>query len=304
MTENPEGAAAAKEVTEETPDQLELTGGAAAENVDAPNATAETEREVIGEEVKAEPAAETVPTVREIFGLPEKGIAESGDDRWNAIQERLGEEVKGIKWTAAMPDLAPKLCQLLEIKIPDVLLAAWKKAGELQAVIEKSKLTPEEMIYLELAEHSINSEHKPSIDVKLRGAKVKTIQLLVQLGFKLKGFVIKIQNGAIREIQTGQCEVKGTIKYAGLNIAEKKLAPIKLPLTIPLEDFAALLQVPASEEEMPSSEEEVPASEQQVPASEEPVPASEEEVPASEGQIPEREEKHEKSAEDLERIEL
>jgi len=261
MTEKPEGAAT-KEVNEEMPDGLELKREAAAKNVDAPTAAADTEAGVIGEEMKAEPAAETVPTVREIFGLPEKGIAEPGDDRWNAVQERLSEEVKGIKWTAAMPDLAPKLCQLLEIKIPDVLLAAWKKAGELQAVIEKSKLTPEEMIYLELAEHSINSEHKPSIDVKLRGAKVKTIELLVQLGFKLKGFVLKIQNGAISEIQTGQCEVKGTIKYAGLNIAEKKLAPIKLPLTIPLENLAALLQVPESEEHVPASEEQVLASEE------------------------------------------
>jgi hypothetical protein len=254
MTDNPEGAAT-KEVNEETPDALELKRQAAAENVDARTTAADTESGVAGEKVKAEPAAETVPTVREIFGMPEKGIAEPGDDRWNAVQERLTEEVKGIKWTAAMPDLAPKLCQLLEIKIPDVLLAAWKKASELQAVIEKSKLTPEEMIYLELAEHSINSEHKPSIDVKLRGAKVKTIELLVQLGFKLKGFVLKIQNGAISEIQTGQCEVKGTIKYAGLNIAEKKLAPIKLPLTIPLENLAALLQVPEGEEQVPESEE-------------------------------------------------
>jgi hypothetical protein len=275
MTENPEGAAT-KKVNREIPDDLELKREAAAEKVDAPTAAADTEAGAIGKEVKAGPAAETVPTVREIFGLPEKGIAEPGDDRWNAVQERLKEEVKGIKWTAAMPDLAPKLCQLLEIKIPDVLLAAWKKAGELHAVIEKSKLTPEEMIYLELAEHSINSEHKPSIDVKLRGAKVKTIELLVQLGFKLKGFVLKIQNGAISEIQTGQCEVKGTIKYAGLNIAEKKLAPIKLPFTIPLENLAALLQVPESEEQVPASEKQVPASE----------------------------EKDEESAEDTERIEL
>jgi hypothetical protein len=52
------------------------------------------------------------------------------------------------------------------------------------------------------------------------------------LGFNLKGFVLRIQNGAIREVQTGQCEAKGTIKYGNLTIAEKKLQPIKLPLSI------------------------------------------------------------------------
>lgn len=255
MTENSKGDAMAQEVTGEAAD-IEVKSEVAAEDLEAPALTADVETEVIAEKVKTEPAAETVPTVREIFSLPEKGIADPSDDRWNAVQERLSEEVKGIKWTAAMPDLAPKLCQLLEIKIPDVLLAAWKKAKEIQAVIEKSKETPEEITYLELAEHSINSEHKPSIDVKLRGAKVKTIELLVQLGFKLKGFVLKIQNGGIREMQTGQCEVKGTIKYAGLSIAEKKLEPIKLPLTIPMEVVSASPEIPESEPESEDAKQE------------------------------------------------
>ncbi|MFS8085514.1 MAG: hypothetical protein ACMG6H_07770, partial [Acidobacteriota bacterium] len=160
--------------------------------------------------------------------------ADPSDDRWRTLQQRMKQEVKGIKWTAAMPDLIPKICDLLEIKVDNVLLVAWKKARELQEVIEKSKLTPEETTYVELAEHTINSEHKPSIEVRLKGAKLKTIALLVQLNFKLKGFVLKIRDGRIVELQTGQCEVKGTVKFSGLTIAEKKLAPLKLPFAIPV----------------------------------------------------------------------
>jgi hypothetical protein len=89
------------------------------------------------------------------------------------------------------------------------------------------------LTYVELAEHTINSEHKPSIDVTLRGVKLKTIAPLVRLGFKLKRFVLKIRNGGIIELQTSDCEVKGTIKFSGLAIAEKKLAPVKLPSSIP-----------------------------------------------------------------------
>lgn len=251
MIENSNGAATAKEIAAEVAG-AEIPEQAAAEEPQEVALAAETKAEIAGEEVKIEPAIESVPTVREIFGLPAKGVADPSDDRWKEVQERLNEEVKGIKWTAAMPDLAPKLCALLDIKIPDVLLAAWKKAGEIKAAIEKSKLSPEETTYLELAEHGINSEHKPSIDVKLRGAKVKTITLMVHLGFKLKGFVLKIQNGAIVELQTGNCEAKGSIKYQGLAIAEKKLAPIKLPFTIPLDIpamVAALTPEPEADEE-------------------------------------------------------
>ena len=216
--------AAAAEVKSETADEQPKE--------EAP--AADVKAETIAKDAKSEPAPATVPTLRQIFELPEKGDADPSDDRWQAVRERMSKEVKGIKWTAAMPDLIPKICDLLEIKVDDVLLTAWKKAREIKAVIEKSKQTPEETTYVELAEHTINSEHKPSIDVKLKGVKLKTIALLVQLGFKLKGFVLKIKNGGIIEMQAGHCEVKGTIKFSGLTIAEKKLEPIKLPFSIPI----------------------------------------------------------------------
>jgi len=200
----------------------DVKAGAAADEVKVKGAA---------EGIKGEAAADSVPTVREIFALPEKETDPS-DDRWKEFQERIDKEVKSIKWTAAMPDLAAKVCELLDIKIPNILVAAWKKAKELQTVLEKSKATPDEVVYLELAEHSINSDHKPSLDVRIKGATVKKIELGVQLGFKLKGFVLKIQNGGIKEMQTGHCEAKGTIKYGTLMIAEKKLEPIKLPLSI------------------------------------------------------------------------
>ena len=192
------------------------------------------------EQVKGAAEAEPVPTLLQIFSLPEKET-DPADDHWKTFQEQVRKEVKGVKWISSMPDLAPKICELLDIKIPDVLLTAWKKVEDLRAVLEKSKKTPDETIYLELAQHTINSEHKPSVDVKIKGATVKKIELIIQLGFNLKGFLLKIQNGAIREIETGQCEAKGTIKYGGLTVAEKKLQPIKFPLSIPIPDEIPLL---------------------------------------------------------------
>src|SRR6266852_6065144 len=201
----------------------------------------------VAEDTEGAAAAESAPTVREIFALPEKETDPS-DDRWKEFQERIDKEVKGIKWTAAMPDLASKVCELLDIKIPNILVAAWKKAKELQTVLEKSKATPDEVVCLELTEHNINSEHKPSLDVRIKGATVKKIELGVQLGFKLKGFVLKIQNGGIKEMQTGHCEARGTIKYGTLAIAEKKLEPIKLPFSIPIPSSIQYLS-PSTENE-------------------------------------------------------
>jgi hypothetical protein len=230
MAEDSKGAAMLREEKDERTAEA-VDAGASREETQV--ATKGVEASPAAETVQSDPAAKPMPTLRQVFALPEKETDPS-DDHWKQFQAKVGEEIKGIKWISSMPDLAPKVCDLLDIKIPDVLIAAWKKVKDLQDVLERSKKTPDETIYLELAEHTINSEHKPSVDVKIKGATVKKIELVIQLGFNLKSFLLKIQNGAIREMQTGQCEAKGTIKYGGLTVAEKKLAPIKLPFSIPI----------------------------------------------------------------------
>ena len=171
------------------------------------------------------------PTVREIFSVPDKP-SDSIDNGWQEFQQKLRDEAKGIKWTAAMPDLAAKICELLDIKLHYILLTAWKKVEALRQVLEDSKKTPDKSIYLDLAEHSVDYETRPFIDVKLKGASVKKLTLHVAMNLKLKGFSLKVQNGAIQEIQTGRCEAKGTLNYEKMTIAEKKFEAIKFPLSI------------------------------------------------------------------------
>lgn len=197
-------------------------------------------------ELTKEALARNEPTLREIFEVPDKA-SDKGDDHWVAFQDKLKQEAKGIKWTAAMPDLGAKICELLDIKIHDVLMTAWKKAEALRQALAESKADPERSIFLDLAEHSIDYETKPFVDVKIKGASVKKITLTVALNFKLKGFTLKLQNGVIGEIQTGSCEAKGTIKYDRLAIAEKKLSPIKFPLTIKIPNLFPISEVPATE---------------------------------------------------------
>jgi hypothetical protein len=292
MIESNEAAATSDEVSRD-PANTEVESRTAMEGKDEEASAAAIETESISDETVTAPEPSSVPTLREVFELPEKGEGDPDDDRWQAIEERIGQEIKGIKWSAAMSDLVPKICDLLEIRVDGVLLAAWKKASEIRTVLEKSRQTPEETTYVELAEHTINSEHKPSIDVKLRGAKLKTIALLVHLGFNLQGFVLKIKNGSIIEMQAGKCDVKGTIKFSGLTIAEKKLAPIKLPFIIPIDAPDEVAPPAATEAEQPEiaeSPERIVAAEAEQPEAAE----SHEKIAATEAEQPETEESHER----------
>jgi hypothetical protein len=217
----------------------------------------ETRVDVAAAGARTDSSPQSAPTVRDAFQVPEKA-SDKGDKHWQTFQDKLKGEAKGIKWTAAMPDLGAKICELLDIKIHDVLLTAWKKAEALRQALAESKLDPERSIYIDLAEHSIDYETKPFIDVKIKGASVKKITLTVTLNLKLKGFTLKVQNGAISQIQTGSCEGKGTIKYDKLAIAEKKLSPIKFPLMIKIPNLFSASAVDQDDAAEPETKGEVP----------------------------------------------
>lgn len=177
--------------------------------------------------------ADSPTTLRAVFELPESGAPERSSEGWKEFQEKIFTEVKGIK-LASMPDFTKKFADLFDIPIPDIFLASWKKTNALQSVLEESRKSPETVMNIELGEHTIVSQHRPSIEVKIQKATVKKLEFTLRLGFILKGFNLKIQNGEVREMQTGVCEAKGTVEYDKLTIAEKKLAPITLPGSIKL----------------------------------------------------------------------
>jgi len=164
------------------------------------------------------------------------------------VQERIKKEVKDVKFPAALHDLGPKICELFNVPLPYVLVTSWKKVGDLRALLEKSRNSPEQVMYLELAQHTINCDQKPYLEMKIKSLPVKKIEFVVKLVFNLKGFVLKVQGGAIQEVQTGACEVKGTISYAGHVIVEKKLSPIKLPGTLNVPEAIGALTAPSPEQ--------------------------------------------------------
>lgn len=188
--------------------------------------------------------SKTSITVRDVFELPKPGADET--EGWKKFGERVGEEIKGIK-SAAIPDVAEKVAELFEIPIPDVFLTSWKKASGIQALLEESRNAPETVMNAELGEHTINSVHRPHIEIRIQNKTVRKIEFTLKMSFYLEGFVLKIKDGAIRGMQTGLCEVKGKLEYKDLVIAEKKLAPITLPGAVSFENRSSDTQTEPAE---------------------------------------------------------
>ena len=108
----------------------------------------------------------------------------------------------------------PKVAELFNVELPDLLVSSWKKARELQEALEESRKSPEEVIVLDLAEHEITNEYHPNIEIRIAGLPLpKKIEFKVQIVTALKGINLKIQAGTITEIQAGSCDFEGKIKY-------------------------------------------------------------------------------------------
>lgn len=171
-------------------------------------------------------------SVRQILSQPEDGTPQQTDDKWKKLHDKLSEEGKGFKFVA-MPDLIEKVADLLDIEVPDLLLASWRKCNQLQTVLAESRENPETKMFVGLAEHTISSTHHPYLEARIARMPAKKLIFTLELLFKLTGCELEIQAGAIKRAKTGSCQIEGSFAYDELVLMKKELAPINLPGSIP-----------------------------------------------------------------------
>jgi hypothetical protein len=173
-------------------------------------------------------------TVGEALSSPDPNAKAGTPDTWTDFQNQVKAQMKGVKWVATMPDVAEMLGELFDIPIPGLLLGSWRKADELAQLLKESEESPEEVMYLELAEHRIDRELHPYIEIRIENIDAYRLDFTVHLSFKLKGFVLRIQKGQIQEILSAQCEFGGSVELLNHTVLKKDFTPINLPASIRL----------------------------------------------------------------------
>lgn len=160
---------------------------------------------------------------------------------FTSLKETLAKEAKDVRWAFAYDTIINKVGSLLNIGLSDIMAGAWKKYRILLKYCDKKKYGPDETFLVPLAEHTITSTHKPYIEVFVNEQLVGKIDFSVALSLDLKGFVLKVQDRKIKEIQTGTCQGKGEIKCEEFTILEKQTEPCPLPGVIQLGDGVPII---------------------------------------------------------------
>ncbi len=177
-------------------------------------------------------------TLNQFFSLKELSQSRlstiESSEKMSLLKEKVSKEIKEIRWPVTFNEIIRKVEDLLNISIPDIMVAAWNKYRMLLKYTDRGKYSSNETFLVPLAEHTIKSEHKPYIEILINDKSVGKIDFNINISLTLKGIILKIRDGKIQEIQTGSCKGKGTIKYEDFVLLEKETDLFLLPGSINL----------------------------------------------------------------------
>ena len=165
-------------------------------------------------------------------------------EEFKPVREKMAKELKGIPVPEKLyEEIFKQLSELLHIDIRAILLSVWSKSEEFGKFLNTDSYHPGEMVLVALAEHTIVSEHNPSLKSFIDKIPLGEMTFHVNVELDLKGAIIKIQDGKIMGGSIGSCAGKGSITFGDDHVLiEKESEPWQLPGSIDLSDGIPIQQ--------------------------------------------------------------
>lgn len=180
-------------------------------------------------------------TLAQLVGLDAKASALSDN-----IRKTLGERQEHLKLASTAPrkliedKIADAVPTLFDLKVIDLLLGGWSKYRELQQFTDPKHYPPEDPVDVPLIEHEVVSVHHPALEVSVGGVRACWIDFDLTISLFVKGCVLEICGGRIRQLTIGSCRGRAVLTWHGnelWNVESKEVLftkPIHLEEGIPL----------------------------------------------------------------------
>ncbi|MGH9799879.1 MAG: hypothetical protein ACRD82_05895, partial [Blastocatellia bacterium] len=156
-------------------------------------------------------------TLSEFFLLSETPFNEqqlAGIERQPRTQEILQVAAKFSPLNShdLSAEIAKAVSDTLKFNLLGVLTVTWSRAFELRKYTDRTKYKPEDINYVELAKHTVKSNHKPKVQLLINGSSVGEVEFDVTLEFPVKGAILKVQDARIKQMRgasfKGSCKIK------------------------------------------------------------------------------------------------
>ena len=121
----------------------------------------------------------------------------------------------------------------LNVRVVDILAAAWNTRRELRSYLDRGKVSADQIIDHTLAKHDVRSTHKPRLQIMLDQSPVgPEIEFEVSVAMTIEAAVLRIQDARIMGARLGKVFGTGTIKCEGATLFSRPTKAVSLPLTI------------------------------------------------------------------------
>lgn len=149
--------------------------------------------------------------------------------------EYSGFRKEAVGWieTVEIPGVAgmivDRIDDVMETPVAPALRKVYGKSNVLYRYLDRDKYDPEETITVELAEHTVASNHAPHLDVIINGKELPPLKLDIKLALDLKGLILTIRDARIWKISPGSCKGSGSVTFYGKSLLKKESASYALP---------------------------------------------------------------------------
>jgi hypothetical protein len=111
---------------------------------------------------------------------------------------------------------------LIDLDLGDMVVAGWRKEGELAAAAERTAADPDSSEVVELANQRISSSYRPFVEMIINDVHMATINFELDIEFLIRTLVATMRGGHIINLQSASCEVTATLAAEGIRVASRR----------------------------------------------------------------------------------
>jgi hypothetical protein len=120
---------------------------------------------------------------------------------------------------------------VLALDLGDLVIAGWRKQGQLAAAGERTAANPGTSELVELATHRVSSVHHPYVELLVNDVRVTTVNFELDLQFEVKALVATVRDGHLVSLHSGDCDLAATLTAEGVRLASRR-KQFSLPVVV------------------------------------------------------------------------
>ncbi|MEU1072764.1 MULTISPECIES: hypothetical protein [unclassified Streptomyces] len=125
-------------------------------------------------------------------------------------------------------EMASVVDSFLSLDLFDVAAGGWRKHVALRDAARRTRATPGSEEVVALATHEITSRHRPYVDVLVDGVNLGTLDVGLDLTFRITGLVAVVRDAQLVALRSGECKLTGYLTIQQILLA-KRQAQVDLP---------------------------------------------------------------------------